>query len=487
MILKTMHVVAVCIVFAILGLTAAPASAQQAPPVAFEQVRDSGGKFFSSAVTHTTESPNVLIVGIESGLDAFKACAPTTSPVAPTPCTGTRVAMDTISFVVRPPGGYYVSSIQIDEQGTGAISRLADARGSSGWVVDGVPIDLDGPFGGAVQFSPGGNVWSRSRTHELSDSGDRAVPVSVTTGLFAYAGDVGGAASVELKSAIVAVTIAPIGTTEKQTAVFSIQGSTGTFNGDFQGATGTVTGTDGEDLSDQLEFGPRLGFTDAPGGTIDWVFPGDEIYNGASGTLTIIINPAESLLTWAAPAAINKGTALSFDTQLNATANVDGHFDYDPPAGTVLAAGTHSLTVAFTPADAVNYLGATATVSIVVNPNLQIETPVPQTDQVGDDVRIQIEVSSNNSSSRIDKHGRDGDGDDRDRGRGNDRLKGRFEATGLPPGLRIEDDGEIRGKPTTAGTYHVVVTFTQKKVGDTVSSMLFDWTVIARPAKGKKR
>ena len=151
---------------------------------------------------------------------------------------------------------------------------------------------------------------------------------------------------------------------------------------------------------------------------------------------------------------------------------------YDPPAGTVLPSGTRSLTVTFTPTDAVNYSGATATVSILVNP-LRLDNPAAQSGEVGEDVRLQLEVSSD--IEQRDKHGRTAT-----TRRRQSCLKGTFVATGLPAGLRIEDDGEIRGKPTTVGTYHVVVTFTQKKVGDTASTA-FDWTVLPRPPKGKKK
>src|SRR6185369_13839391 len=65
------------------------------------------------------------------------------------------------------------------------------------------------------------------------------------------------------------------------------------------------------------------------------------------------------------PADITYGTALSA-TQLNATANVPGSFVYNPIAGTVLDAGTHTLSVSFTPTDAANYSGATATTTITV-------------------------------------------------------------------------------------------------------------------------
>ena len=54
------------------------------------------------------------------------------------------------------------------------------------------------------------------------------------------------------------------------------------------------------------------------------------------------------LITWPTPAAITYGTPLS-GTQLNATANVPGTFAYGPAATTVLTAGSHVLSVTFTP------------------------------------------------------------------------------------------------------------------------------------------
>src|SRR5581483_1085173 len=51
----------------------------------------------------------------------------------------------------------------------------------------------------------------------------------------------------------------------------------------------------------------------------------------------------------------------------DATASVPGTFVYTPPASTVLAAGTQTLSVAFTPTDSGNYNNASASVSITVN------------------------------------------------------------------------------------------------------------------------
>jgi hypothetical protein len=88
-------------------------------------------------------------------------------------------------------------------------------------------------------------------------------------------------------------------------------------------------------------------------------------YNGATKAVTIAVAKATPTITWTAPAAINSGTPLSA-TQLNATANVPGTFAYSPGSGTVLAGGTHTLSVVFTPTSTVNYNGATKAVTITV-------------------------------------------------------------------------------------------------------------------------
>jgi hypothetical protein len=77
------------------------------------------------------------------------------------------------------------------------------------------------------------------------------------------------------------------------------------------------------------------------------------------------VNQATPTITWATPAAITYGTALSA-TQLNATASVPGTFAYTPGSGT-LAAGAQTLSVTFTPTDTTDYSTATKTVSLQVN------------------------------------------------------------------------------------------------------------------------
>jgi hypothetical protein len=70
-------------------------------------------------------------------------------------------------------------------------------------------------------------------------------------------------------------------------------------------------------------------------------------------------------ITWATPAAIPYGTALSA-TQLDATASVSGTFIYSPAMGTVLGAGVQTLSASFTPTDTTDYSTVTAAVSLTV-------------------------------------------------------------------------------------------------------------------------
>ncbi len=115
----------------------------------------------------------------------------------------------------------------------------------------------------------------------------------------------------------------------------------------YSPASGTVLGAGSQTLS----------VTFTPTDTTD--------YNTATATVTLTVNKATPTITWATPSPITYGTALS-STQLNATASVPGTFVYSPVSGTVLGAGSQTLSVTFTPADTTDYNAATATVTLVV-------------------------------------------------------------------------------------------------------------------------
>jgi hypothetical protein len=85
------------------------------------------------------------------------------------------------------------------------------------------------------------------------------------------------------------------------------------------------------------------------------------------------------LITWIAPATISYGTTLS-SAQLNATGNVPGTFSYSPAVGTLLKAGTQTLSATFTPTDTKTYSATTASVKFTVDPAAPVivwATPAP--------------------------------------------------------------------------------------------------------------
>jgi hypothetical protein len=88
-------------------------------------------------------------------------------------------------------------------------------------------------------------------------------------------------------------------------------------------------------------------------------------YATAQSAVSLTVAKATPAISWPKPAPIAYGASLSV-TQLNATASVPGKFAYTPAVGSMLAAGTQTLSVSFTPTDGVDYLPAQATVSLTV-------------------------------------------------------------------------------------------------------------------------
>jgi len=124
-------------------------------------------------------------------------------------------------------------------------------------------------------------------------------------------------------------------------------------------ATASVPGT--------FTYGPEAG-TILPVGTRTLLVtfnPNDTADNyPVSASVTLTVNKATPVITWADPDPIIVGTRLSRE-QLDATANTAGTFTYTPSRGQALKAGFgETLNVTFTPADKSDYTTATASVPI---------------------------------------------------------------------------------------------------------------------------
>ncbi len=120
-------------------------------------------------------------------------------------------------------------------------------------------------------------------------------------------------------------------------------------------------------------------------------------YSAATATVALTVNQATPSITWANPAAITYGTALGA-TQLNASSTVAGTFVYTPTAGTVLNAGSQTLSVTLTPTDTIDNSTATKAVNLVVNKATPIEVVTPSSSSITTAQALNVTVAVNPSS-----------------------------------------------------------------------------------------
>jgi hypothetical protein len=233
-----------------------------------------------------------------------------------------------------------------------------------GWTV--VPVNSSG------QASiTGGSAWNAG-TYNVS---------SVYSGDANYSAATSNVVAVTVNQATPTVTV----TCSPNTMVF---GSTASCTAHVSAGTGTVTFSGGAsqpgpwvETVDGSGNAVLTGFSNWAAGTytVQATYSGDSNYSGATRSSVLTITTSTPVLSWATPAAITYGTPLSA-TQLNATSGgVAGTFTYTPAAETILAAGSQTLSVTFTPTDTVDYATQTATVTLVVNKAPLTVTPNPAT------------------------------------------------------------------------------------------------------------
>ncbi len=126
-------------------------------------------------------------------------------------------------------------------------------------------------------------------------------------------------------------------------------------------ASASVAGT--------FEYSPAAGEV-LPSGThtLSVTFTPKDSANYTTGQASVPVTVAQTApeIEWPTPEPITYGTQLS-DAQLNAAASVPGAFEYSPAPGETLSAGSHTLSVNFTPADETRYTRAHASVTLTVN------------------------------------------------------------------------------------------------------------------------
>jgi len=120
-------------------------------------------------------------------------------------------------------------------------------------------------------------------------------------------------------------------------------------------------------------------------------------YTTTTARVTLTVTQATPVITWTAPAAITYGAALGA-TQLNASSTMAGSFSYSPVAGTVLNAGSRTLSVTFTPTDSTDCTTTTASVTLTVNKATPAVTVTPSSSSITTVQALTVTVSVSGGS-----------------------------------------------------------------------------------------
>ena len=293
-------------------------------------------------VVARTNTPNLDAFGIngQGALTLSSSLSSVASAVATSP-VATCVQYSATTTTVSAPTATY-----------GAASVTVTVTSSTGVPTGTVTLDLT-QNGAAVTGSPfTGTLTNGSVTFALPNL---AVGSYALTGTFAqqngFAGSSDSTQTLTVNQATPTVSwttpaAIPYGTALSATQLDATASVPGTFV--YNPSAGTVLGSGSQTLA----------VTFTPTDTTD--------YTTATGSVVLTVNPAAPTIGWAPPAAITYGTALGA-AQLDATANVPGTFRYSPAAGTVLTAGSQTLSVTFTPTDSTDFTTATTSVTLLVN------------------------------------------------------------------------------------------------------------------------
>jgi hypothetical protein len=312
------------------------------------------GGFVSVTVVKATPSiswqqPDAIVHGAALGASQLNAGSSVAGTFTYSPAAGTVLpaGTHTLSGVFTPDdaANYNAGSASVTlnvVKASPVITWVPPADVSYGAPLSALQLNVNASVPGTCEFSPapgtilpaGGNTLSVVFTPE-----DTANYNTATTAVVLHV--LRATPIVDWLTAAALTYGAPLGSGQLNATA----STAGTFT--YAPAAGTV-----------LSAGTHtLGATFAPDDAAN--------YDATGATVVLNVARATSTVTWAAPPAIVYGTPLGA-AQLNAAASVPGTFTYSPAAGTVMPAGSHTLSATFTPSDAANYSGSTADVTLTV-------------------------------------------------------------------------------------------------------------------------
>jgi Flp pilus assembly CpaE family ATPase len=300
-----------------------------------------------AAITWATPVP--IIYGAALDGSQLNATASVPGEFAYTPAEGVVLPAGehalSVSFTPADAASYETASTEVQisvAKAIPAITWAAPAPIIYGAALNGSQLNAVASVPGEFAYTPAAGEVLAAGEHTLSVSFTPADAASYET------------ASTEVQISV-AKAIPAITWAAPASIIYGV-----TLDGSQLNATASVSG--------EFAYTPAAGEVMAAGEhTLSVSFmPADAAsYETASTEVQISVAKAIPAITWAAPAPIIYGAALD-GSQLNATASVPGEFAYTPTAGEVQAAGEHTLSAFFTPADAASYETATAAVQITV-------------------------------------------------------------------------------------------------------------------------
>ena len=267
--------------------------------------------------------------------------------------------------------GFSCSHTTMTGSGTDACTVTVDAPAASGGLI----VNLS--TNNAALTVPASVTVPADATSAGFSATVSPVAASQKVTLTASAGSVSETFAVQLNAATPTLSVATSGSPSSYggavtlTATISngLTGPVTFYDGGVSIGTGVLNGTTATLTTALLTAGTH---------TITANWPGNSNYEAVtSAAITQLVSAATPAISWTAPAAIAYGTALSA-TQLDATSSVAGTFAYSPAAGTLLKAGSQTLSVTFTPTDSTDYATAKATVTLAVDkatPTIKWATP----------------------------------------------------------------------------------------------------------------
>jgi hypothetical protein len=280
------------------------------------------------------------------GTFSYSPAAGTVPPVGTQTLTATFTPSDATDYVsATAHNSLTVNSA--DGKSNPAISWSTPAAISYGAALSGTQLNATASVAGTFAYTPAAGAVLKAGTQTLT-----AVFTPTDTATYSA---VTATVQLMVTKANPVITWAPPSAIQQGTAISGIQLNAtanvpGTFS--YSPAAGTIPPVGTEPLT----------VTFTPSDATDYM----SVTAHNSLTVTSANGKSSPVISWSKPAAISYGAALS-STQLNATSNVAGTFAYTPAAGTVLKAGTQTLSAVFTPTDTTTYSAATATVQLTVN------------------------------------------------------------------------------------------------------------------------